>query len=153
MWLHGFFHCLIFFSCITTIRATVTCSQLRAIYSESDCCGDAGVTECLHEIPNCSDESVIVGQICSTAGKLFVKGSSYITITGNNPETVVQNSGMYTDAGAVCWIDGVGDYALIHVSGDIVDASRDCGTTFTIHYDCPTTDAAQVSRVVTVECP
>jgi len=89
----------------------------------------------------------------------------FISIIGDNPASIVQNSGNYIDLGAICF-NGLAeggaagmDGAWIEVSGDIVDATDPCGTTFSIYYDCKETmsggsgDAPQVSRTVEVTCP
>ena len=77
-----------------------------------------------------------------------------IIVDGYNPETIIQNSGEYTDDGATCYDSaGVEVNGGIHVSGDIVDASAACDTSFEIKYDCPSVGAAQKSRIVTVSCP
>lgn len=54
----------------------VTCPQLRSIYSASECCSSNNDALCLQEIPDCTDTSVVAGQVCLVDGKAFVKGLS-----------------------------------------------------------------------------
>ena len=56
----------------------------------------------------------------------------HMVVQGHNPDEIVQNSGMYTDAGAKCYYDGDDISSEVQVSGDVVDASRACGTTFEV---------------------
>ena len=81
-----------------------------------------------------------------------IAGESSIALKGANPDTIVQNSGSYTDVGGVCY-DGNGAKVDggITVSGQVVDATAACDTEFTLLFDCA--GAAQVSRKVVVECP
>ena len=80
-----------------------------------------------------------------------IAGESSIALKGANPDTIVQNSGSYTDSGGVCY-DGNGTKVDggITVSGQVVDATAACDTEFTLLFDCA--GAAQVSRKVVVEC-
>ena len=80
-----------------------------------------------------------------------IAGESSIALKGANPDTIVQNSGSYTDVGGVCY-DGNGTKVDggITVSGQVVDATAACDTEFTLLFDCA--GAAQVSRKVVVEC-
>lgn len=58
----------------TAVSASVSCSTLATMYSESDCCSGTNVP-CLQQIPSCSAPTVIAGEVCiASSGKLFVKG-------------------------------------------------------------------------------
>ena len=77
----------------------------------------------------------------------------HMVVQGHNPDEIVQNSGMYTDAGAKCYDnDGNDISSAVQVSGQVVDSSDACGTTFEIHYNCYAV-TAQATRTVTVTCP
>tara|TARA_B100000676_G_C18054477_1_gene833491 strand:+ start:500 stop:2284 length:1785 start_codon:yes stop_codon:yes gene_type:complete len=59
--------------------------------------------------------------------------SATITIIGDNPLYITQDSGHYIDAGVEAY-HADGSPASAHVSGDIVNASMDVGTEFQIVY-------------------
>ena len=81
-----------------------------------------------------------------------IAGESSIALKGANPDTIVQNSGSYTDVGGVRYdANGAKVDGGITVSGQVVDATAACDTEFTLLFDCA--GAAQVSRKVKVECP
>ena len=55
------------------LSSATTCSQLRTLYSDIDCCAGSSTDTCLREIPLCA--SVNNGYVCvDTSGNIVVKG-------------------------------------------------------------------------------
>ena len=118
---------------------SVSCDEYKQSWDAGGCCS-ASLTDGCREIKEAWDAK----NCCSR---------NSIVIQGYNPEEIVQNSGMYTDAGAKCYDnDGNDISSAVQVSGQVVDSSDACGTTFEIHYNCYAV-TAQATRTVTVTCP
>lgn len=59
---------------LPVIYANLSCDKIRTVYQQSNCC-TGGDTQCLKELPDCTDAGVVFGQICTdTNGNAFVKG-------------------------------------------------------------------------------
>jgi hypothetical protein len=58
--------------CLLYVANATTCTQLRTIYNEANCCSSTADVPCLREIPDCS--SVNNGFVCFDGTNIVVKG-------------------------------------------------------------------------------
>ena len=63
---------LLLFICLFYVANATTCSQVRSIYNEANCCSSTADVPCLREIPDCS--SVTNGLVCFDGTNIVVKG-------------------------------------------------------------------------------
>ena len=57
---------------LVTVTHAVTCTDLRAIYSQSSCCETHDNVQCLQEIPDCAQAGP--GHVCLQNNTIVVKG-------------------------------------------------------------------------------
>lgn len=60
---------------LSSVASGMTCSELKTTYKTQQCCSNSSADTCLRSLPDCTDDAVVAGQICTdTNGNAFVKG-------------------------------------------------------------------------------
>lgn len=53
----------------------LSCTEMKTVYNDRQCCSDNTVDTCLRALPLCTDTDVVAGQVCTDSnGNAFVKG-------------------------------------------------------------------------------